>query len=364
MSAPFGTEAANPHLTLIICTFRRPREVRRLLASLDDQARPPNAIWVVDGSPDDETEQAVKRFQARVVGDRAVGDEPPCLQYVRVPEEERGLTRQRNYGIAAIGARAPHDVVAFLDDDTIPAAGYFAEILACFDRHPEAVGVGAALDEVAWRRLDDPAGGPNNGRAIRGVYEHGSWVRREDIRWRLRRAVGLDSTAPPGHMPPAGHARPLSFLPPDGRDHAVEFVMGGAAAWRHGLLEQVRFSPYFAGYGLYEDLDFSLRAGRVGPLFLTTRARARHDHAPTGRPNRFRYGVMVSRNGWLVWRRRWPRPALRDRAAWWSTSLLLAACRLADASRGRPLPALTETAGRVCGLVSLLVRPPEDPHAG
>lgn len=340
-------DATRVHLTLIICTYRRPAEMRRLLTSLATQTRPPDDILVIDGSPDDETANAI-----------ATCDAGAPVRYVQVPAETRGLTRQRNRGIAETGTRAPRDVVAFLDDDTVPAPTYFAELLACFARHPDAIGVGAALDEVTWRRIDanTPPG--------RGEYVHGGWARREDLRWRLRRALGLDSTAPPGHMPPGGHPRPLSFVAPDGQDHPVEFLMGGAAAWRHGLLNDVSFSPYFAGYGLYEDLDFSIRAHRVGPLFLATRARARHEHAPSGRPNRFHYGVMVARNGWLVWRKRWPRPSLGARATWWTTSALLAACRLGDVLRGRPLPALTETLGRGVGLLSVLIRRPEDAHVG
>ncbi len=347
-TTPRNIEAAHDaHLTLIICTYRRPAEMRRLLESLVEQTRRPDDILVIDGSPDDETAHAI-----------ATCDAGAPVRYVRVPPEERGLTRQRNRGIAETDARSPRDIVAFLDDDTIPAPTYFAEVLACFERHPEAVGVGAALDEVTWRQVDHGAD------IETGEYAHLGWARREDLRWRLRRALRLDSTAPPGHMPPGGHPRPLSFLPPDGNDHRVEFLMGGAAAWRHGLLARLGFSPYFAGYGLYEDLDFSIRAHREGSLFLATRARARHEHAPSGRPNRFRYGVMVARNGWLVWRARWPRPPIRSRLKWWLTSAVLAGCRLADAFRSPPLPPLTETLGRGAGLLSVLVRHPEDPHVG
>lgn len=318
-------------LSLVVCTFRRPGPVRRLLEAVAAQTRRPDEVLVVDASPDRETEEAVRAF--------------PGVLYSRVSPEERGLTRQRNWGIA----RARGGRIAFLDDDTVPEPAYFEEVLACFDRHPGAVGVGGYIaNEVAWTRA---LGGP----APLSVFRMGEWERREDYRWRLRRLLGLDSPAGPGRMPAMGHARSVGFFPPDGDDHEVELFMGGAATWRRDLLDRVRFSPWFEGYGLYEDLDFCLRAAREGSLWLCTRARLAHLHEPAGRPNRFRYGEMAVRNGWRVWRLRWPSPPWPDRGRWWATTLLLAGCRLADAVRGpERRAAASEALGRLWGSATLL----------
>jgi len=322
------------NLSLIVCTYRRPGPVRRLLEAVAVQTRKPDEVLVVDASPDPDTEEAV----------RDLG-----VTYERVPPEERGLTRQRNWGIA----HARGELIAFLDDDTVPEPAYFEEVLACFGRHPDAVGVGGYIaNEVDWRR---GAGQPSL-----SVYRHGEWERPEDLRWRLRRVLGLDSRAGAGRMPAFGHARSTGFIPPDGADHPVELFMGGAATWRRELLERVRFSPWFEGYGLYEDLDFCLRAGREGSLWLCTRARLAHLHDAAGRPDRFLYGEMVVRNGWRVWRLRWPSPSWPDRGRWWATTLLLALCRLGDAVRGpERTAALMEALGRFWGSATLLWDRPE-----
>jgi GT2 family glycosyltransferase len=314
---------------LIVCTYRRPEPVRRLLEAVASQTRRPDEVLIVDASSETDTEEAVRGLS---------------VIYERVPPEERGLTRQRNWGIA----RARGDLIAFLDDDTVPEPGYFEEILACFDRHPDAVGVGGYIfNEVDWRR--------GGGKPSLSVYRNGEWERREDFRWRLRRIARLDSTLEPGRMPASGHGRPTGFVPPDGADHPVEFFMGGAAAWRRDVLETVRFSPWFQGYGLYEDMDFCLRAGRHGSLWLCTHARLAHLHDAAGRPHPFRYGEMVVRNGWRVWRLRWPSPPWSDRGRWWATTLLLAVCRLGDAVRGpERTAALSEALGRFWGSISLL----------
>ncbi|MCP4661461.1 MAG: glycosyltransferase [bacterium] len=335
-------------LSLIVCTYRRARRLERLLESVGRQSVRPTETLIIDGSDDGETERVVEAFASR--------DEVPGLGYFRVPPAERGLTRQRNFGIV----RARGEIIAFLDDDIVAEPTYFEHVLTSFAAHPEALGVGGYLiDEVTWRRLEGPEG------AGLAVFRWGEWQRREDYRWRLRRLLGLGSPLPPGQMPASGHGRPVSFLPPDGRNYRVEFIMGGASAWRGAVFERVRFSPYFEGYGLYEDLDFSIRVAARGPLYLCTAAHVHHFHAPEGRPRAFVYGRMVVRNGWLVWRRRWPRPPWVDRCRWWAITLLLALCRLGDAVRGlEPRTALAEAAGRGWGMLTVLWKQPQDPDVG
>lgn len=315
---------------MIVCTLDRPGPMATLLGALARQHRPADETLVVDASADDTTESVVRGF--------------PEVRYRRARPEERGLTRQRNVGIA----NTEGDIVAFLDDDTVPEPEYVGALLDGFTRHARAVGVGGYLTEVDWRRRSK-----GERPAERGTYRAGRFVRREDLRWRLRRRLGLDSTAAPGIMPPSGHPRPLGFLPPDGRDHEVDFVMGGAAAWKRSLFDAVRFDEGFEGYGLYEDLDFCLRARRHGDLVLAGRARLAHEHAPSGRPDHRRYGRMVVENGWYVWRVAYPRPAARTRLRWWLTTGLLAACRAGDVARRRD-GAFAETRGRLEGMARVL----------
>lgn len=330
--------ASGVHLSLIVCTYRRPWQVQTLLAAIEGQRRLPDETLIVDGGSDNETEQVVQRVQQE--------NQIPNLRYYRVPPEERGLTRQRNYGISL----AQRELVAFLDDDTVPEPYYFAEIIGCFERHPDAAGVGGFItNESDWR--------PSKGgkRFPLGLFRWGEWERREDYRWRLRKLLGLTSSLPPGWMPDTGHGRPVGFLPPDGNDYKVEFLMGGSSAWRRSVFTRHQFSLYFAGYGLYEDMDFCVRVAREAPLYLCTRARVAHYHAPLGRPNWFDYGEMVVRNGWFVWRRRWPNPPASSSLRWWATTIVLTLCRIGDTVRGpERKQSLTEALGRMRGMVAVL----------
>lgn len=333
-------------LTLVICTYRRPRDVATLVRSLQEQVRRPDEVLVVDGSPDDETERALT--EASLLDDETV-------QYFRVTEEHRGLTRQRNWGIT----RSSGEIVAFLDDDIVPEPEYFQEVEGCFRRHPGAVGVGGYIaNAVQWRQVPD---GARTGSL--SVFRLGQWERREDLRWRVRRLLGLSGTRPPGRMPPSGHGRPVTFYPPTGEDHEVDYILGGAAAWRRKVLEEERFSSFFEGYGLYEDLEYCIRASAHGSLVLCTAARLAHHHAPGGRPDWVRYGRMVVRNGWYVWRSRWRRPSLADRMRWWATTGVLTACLVGDALRlHRPMDSLAQACGRLLGAVGVLLAPPSLPE--
>jgi GT2 family glycosyltransferase len=314
-------------LSLVVCTLDRPEATARLLRALREQDRPADEVLVVDASQDDRT--------AAVVAEAGVGW-PGVLRHRPARGAERGLTRQRNVGLA----ETTGTLVAFLDDDTVPDPGYVGALVRCFERHPEAVGVGGVIVEAGWRR----AGGPRRP----GWYRTGGWERREGLRWTLRALLGLGAGAA-GQMPESGHGRPVAFLPPDGQDRVVEFVMGGASAWRRPTLERHRFDPGFAGYGLYEDLDLCISAGADGPLVVAGDATLSHHHAPEGRPDHRRYGRMVVVNGWYVWRRRWPHPSRAARLRWWSTTALLAVCRAAGGAAGR-----AEARGRAAGMVAVL----------
>ena len=68
------------------------------------------------------------------------------LNYFLVSEEDRGLTRQRNYGISRAGKEI--DVVCFLDDDTVLELDYFEQLLKTFEIHPEALGVGGYIQSA------------------------------------------------------------------------------------------------------------------------------------------------------------------------------------------------------------------------
>ena len=327
--------------SLIICTYQRPEALKKLLDSVKEQTVLPDQILIIDGSEDDRTKTLLQESSF------------PNLEYYKVEEKNRGLTRQRNFGVGKL----QHDteIAFFLDDDTVLDSDYFEEILNTYKNYPEALGVsGYIVNEQEWKRIDvDYKPTPKE-----FVYDY--WARIEGSRFSFRRKFGLSPDVPPGFMPDFSHGYSTGFLPPTGETYKVEMLMGGIASYKKEVFEKLQFSPYFEGYGLYEDADFSLRVSKMGKLYVNTAAKVEHHHAAEGRPNKFNYGKMVIRNGWYVWRVKNPQPGFKARIKWNATSFLLTLIRFGNSlNKKERKEAFTEASGRMIGWLSLIFNKPK-----
>ena len=327
--------------TLIICTYMRPKPLLTLLQSVLEQSCYPDEILIIDGSTNDETQKVLV--------------EKPFLNlhYFKVPPEHRGLTKQRNYGIARVNRSS--EIVCFLDDDTVLTSDYFEKLLDVYTKFPEALGVGGYItNEVEWTFAGQDYQPKNN-----DFYFDG-WKRKDGSRFVMRKKLGLDSDCLPGFSPGFSHGRSVGFLPPSGKTYEVEQLMGGVSSFRATVFNNFQFSSYFEGYGLYEDADFTLRVAKTGKLYLNTDAKLAHYHAASGRPNQYQYGKMVVRNGWYVWKVKNPNPKWNEIIKWYSISILLMSVRATNiVTTNKRKEALTETFGRFIGLISLLFNKPK-----
>jgi glycosyltransferase involved in cell wall biosynthesis len=335
--------------SLIICTYMRPQPLLKLLESVATQTLYPNEILIVDGSSDEATEGMLQKnsFQN--------------LEYFKVTEEDRGLTRQRNFGIEKVGDDI--EIVCFLDDDTVLTETYFEALLNTYSIHPEALGVGGyIINEVEWWKnqvSNEQQRLPSEAEVKPNEYFYDGWTRSDGSRFVLRKKLGLDADKPPAHFPDFGHGRSVSFLPPSGKIYEVEQFMGGVASYRRKILGTEKFSEYFEGYGLYEDADFTLRLSNIGKLYVNTAAQLYHYHEEAGRPDYYKYGKMVVRNGYYVWRVKHPKPSLKARFKWNATSFLLTAIRFSNALTSYDKKAaFSEALGRTVGWFSLLFKKP------
>ena len=327
--------------TLIVCTYKRPQPLVKLLESVVVQSLYPDHILIVDGSPDDRTQDVLQEQPFK------------GLSYYKVPPEHRGLTKQRNYGIARVAA--DQDVVCFLDDDIVLKPDYFSVLLDTYTQYPDALGVGGyIINDTAWKAI------PKDYQCPANQYCYDGYTRPDGSRFVLRKKLGLDANRPPAHLPDFAHGRSVSFLPPSGKIYPVEQFMGGVASYTLDALKKQQFSEYFEGYGLYEDADFTFRLSQEGALYVNTGAQLYHYHDPDGRPNQFNYGKMVLRNGWYVWRTRYPKPTIKARLKWNMTAAVLTTIRLTNALRGKgKMAACTESLGRIVGWWSLLFNKPK-----
>lgn len=327
---PYKSEQMN--LALIICTLKRPKALLRLLHSVEKQTQYPAQIVVVDASED---------LQTQVV---CAENHFENLTYFQVSEEDRGLTKQRNFGVSKTAENI--DIIAFLDDDIVLQPDYFEKILEVYSRFPNALGVGGYIsNEVIWEKGSAPTA---------DFFQYDGYYRKDGSRFLLRKKLGLAPDRPPAHLPDFSHGRSVSFLPPSGKVYEVEQFMGGVASYRKSVFDTIQFSIYFEGYGLYEDADFTLRLSKLGKLYVHTGAQVAHHHDTSGRPDPYKYGKMVVRNGWYIWRVKFPKPTLKARFKWHATSFLLTLIRYGNMLNTKnKKQALKEAFGRTIGWFSL-----------
>ena len=329
------------NFSLIICTYMRPKALCQLLNSVKLQTLYPDEILIIDGSTNVETEKALKQHSYQ------------NLTYYLVPSEERGLTRQRNYGIGKVCGTT--EIVCFLDDDTVLEPNYFKELINTYTVYPDSLGAGGYIsNEVVWKKLQ-----PNQAPSL-NEFAYDGWGRKDGSRFLLRKKLGLDSNLPPAYFPEFGHGRSVSFLPPSGKTYQTQQLMGGVSSFKMEVFDKLKFSTYFEGYGLYEDADFTLRVSKTGKLYVNTAARLGHFHEESGRPDTYKYGKMVVRNGWYVWRVAYSNPSLKAKLKWHSISFLLTLIRFGNALSGpKRKAAFMEALGRVVGWWSLWYNKPK-----
>jgi GT2 family glycosyltransferase len=316
----------------------RPEALLNLLNSVQVQTLYPDEILIIDGSIDNETRDLLQKkdFQN--------------LVYFKVEDQHRGLTKQRNFGINKLNKA--YDIVCFLDDDIILEDTYFKELISTYSNYPEALGVGGYItNEVDWHICNDLK--------AKKKFHYDGYCRDEPLRFRVRSFFGLSPDTPPCYLPTFSHGRSVSFLPPSGKTYKVEQFMGGVASYKVSVFNDLKFSTYFEGYGLYEDADFCLRLAKFGPLYVNTAARLGHYHEAAGRPNTYKYGKMVVRNGWYIWRVKYNRPSIISVLKWYITEILLMFLIMISAMKGNfSKKGIKEGFGRFVGLIQLVVSKP------
>ena len=319
----------------------RPKPLLQLLQSVKKQTLCPNEILIIDGSTNNETKVILEQNSFE------------NLKYFLISDFDRGLTRQRNYGI--VHAANGSELIFFLDDDIVLSQNYFEEIIKTYSEFPDALGVGGYINnEDNWINVD------SDYIPKMDEYYYDAWKKKDGSRFVLRKRLGLDSNMKPGFLPEFSHGRSISFLPPSGKIYEVEQLMGGVSSFKKSVFKTIQFSTYFEGYGLYEDADFTLRVSKTGKLYVNTNARLSHYHDPSGRPNQYKYGKMVVRNGWYVWRVKNPRPNFHARLKWHSITLLLIMIRFSNIfTTTKRKEAFTEAVGRSLGWFSLIFNTPK-----
>ncbi|WP_263784932.1 glycosyltransferase family 2 protein [Salinibacter grassmerensis] len=226
---------------VVLCTRNRPEALARTLGSVAEQRRAHDRpVVVVDGSEPDEA-----RRTAHVVR-HGFGRELP-FYYHRYTEAPAGA-RQRNAGVDLLPAtiRAVH----FIDDDVTLRPGYFEGLCEVLNQRRHLLGVGGIIAEA-----EDTSPRPR-------------------VTWKHR--LFLLRTNHPSRVLPSGQTTPA--WPTGKKDvQPAAWLSTCASSYRAEVFDRHRFDPAVEGPSpRLEDLDFSVRVARDGPLAVVPEARCVH----------------------------------------------------------------------------------------
>lgn len=226
------TLAQRLKLTVLIPTWRRPRELAKCLDGLARQTRAPDEVVVVVRGEDAETWSLLEgRRRSDVLALRLVGAGAP------------GVVRSISTGLDAAGG----EVVAITDDDAVPRSDWLERIERRFAEQPEVGGVGGR----DW--VHDGARVVESSRRSVGK-----------VRW-YGRVIG-------NHHLGAGDARP------------VDVLKGANMAFRRAALRGISIANGLRGGGaqVHWEMDLCLAVKRAGWTLVYDPAIA-VDHFPAQR---------------------------------------------------------------------------------
>ena len=239
------------HLTVIICTKDRPKEIQRLLATIRGQTKAPSDIIVVDGS-DHPVNFILDEFEALPI--RYVQARPPSLP------------KQRNVGIRMLQKHA--EWIGFLDDDLVLHPNNFKEIeefIQNYQSETPLAGVG----------LDIKNSVPNKRSKFRDLFL-------------------LDAPTGGIFTRSGSHTALNKIL----QTQQVDWLSGGNSFWQKKILEKFNFDEWYSGTGYREDVDFSYFVSRKCALYYLVKSGCIHLDHPVRKTKALGYGTWQISAWW------------------------------------------------------------------
>lgn len=233
------------YLSFVIATKDRPKEIRRMLQSIEAQSYLPQQVVIVDAGKEE------------LAG---LKEEFPdlCIKYLRC--SLASATIQRNMGIEAADQEAT--LIGFIDDDVVLESGSLKAMMGFWKE---------AAEDVA-------------GASFNMANHPGSYLSLlKSIP--LVDALGLYSREK-GVVSPSGFQTMVGCI---AENIYTEWIATGAVVWRRKIFENFRFDEWF-GYNYLEDVDFGYRVGKKYRLAVVADAKFYHYPEYEKRGNDYKFG--------------------------------------------------------------------------
>ncbi len=224
-----------PAYTVVVATYERAEDLRRMLGSLAQQTHPAERIIIVDSSRGEETQRLTAEF-------------PPLpLTYERA--HAPSAARQRNQGAVHVAT----ELVAFIDDDAI-------------------------LPTETCAKLAQPFADPLVGGVAGRIGETTRPVPRGLLRWYYRLQAGYAHPTYGAQLfGPAINCYP-SYTEAPGELIPAQWLSSTCVFYRTAIFQREKF-PAFEGYSSMEDVHLSARVGKTHRLYFHAGAPFEHRDA-------------------------------------------------------------------------------------
>lgn len=237
--------------SVVIPTRNRENSLINLVNKIDKQTILPDEIIIVDSSDK-------KQF--------LYDDINKSIKYLHT--DKKSAAKQRNIGLSSV--RENTQILFFLDDDTDPESTYFEDMIGTLISL-NAVGVsGIAINPEKIARVK-PVG-------VNGF---------------LKKISFLDSKID-GKLLISGIGIPVREG--EGSVTEVEWLIG-CSCWDFQKIKKLKFEEDFMGYSLGEDVIFSVKARKIGKLFVNSNIALNHMESPQADPNVIKFYYM-----WVYYR--------------------------------------------------------------
>ncbi|MDZ4796655.1 MAG: glycosyltransferase family 2 protein [Bryobacteraceae bacterium] len=211
-------------VSVIICTVRRPELYSGLIASLTRQTWPSLEVLIVGRE-----------------GETAPAFDNKAVRWMSAP---KGLAPARNVGLA----NATGDVVIFFDDDVAIPDDFISHAMQVLSQ-PEHADVGGLTG-----------------------YDTENYGAPINLRWKLRRQLGITPSLEPGDSNHLGRSVTLAFFHPFTGCRNVKWLPGFCQIFRREAIQCMRYDEKI----IVEDRDFSMRVGDNWRLIICGDLRLRH----------------------------------------------------------------------------------------
>lgn len=290
--------------SVVVPTRNREASLRNLLTKIIDQTLLPNEIIIVDSS--DIAQSSYETINK-------------SIKYLHT--SEKSAAKQRNLGMITVSEDL--QVLFFLDDDTNPNSTYFEDMLDTL-LSLNAVGVsGLAINPEKIERIKP-----------RGLFGF------------IKKIFFLDSNID-GKLLISGVGIPVRKK--DAGIIEVDWLIG-CSGWDFQKIRKLKFEEDFSGYSLGEDVIFSVKASKLGKLFVNSNIILNHLELPQTDLDVIKYNYM-----WVYYRFRLSK-YIRNKIVFYLAFYLSVLSKIflsLVTIPGRPIISIKQIYGLTLGLINI-----------